>query len=189
MALVEKHNSKNAEESVELPANRMLQGDLVQCLVQTLACDLYLDNLYMPQVEEYRFNDVVLDQTCEKVTGLEAIEFTDKSGSTKPEEFRFQDVGPPQLQGVFSLNYDPCDWSSLVSFAESSATAPGGISTGVVGDVGEEGFVEELLTGDLITDLELNAGAVVGPVRAPSDYVYAMRVLGDANWAFGEYIN
>ena len=168
--------------------HRALENPLVGCIVETLACRLYLDNLYMPQVENYRFNDVSLDKNCAKITKVPEIKFTKSAGAIKPNEFRYQSVGPASLRGVFSLNYSPCKWSSLVSFAESEATSPGGISTGELGNVGIENFVDTL--SDLISGagspLELDAGAVVGPLRAPSDYAYAMRVLGDANWAFGE---
>ena len=160
-------------------ANRKLQ--VLECLGETLLCHLYLDNLYMPQVEDYNIVRVsVADQgfekQCAKDSGSKGIEFVPSIKKIKDEQFVYQSTGPKSLQGVFSLNYFPCA-SSLVSFAETSTGVTSGISTGTLGDVEGEGAIP-FLNPD---------GSVFGPVRAPSDYVYAMRVLGDHNWAFRKF--
>lgn len=147
---------------------------ILSCLAEVLACHLYLDNLYMPQVEDYKLVDVSLadkgyENQCAAATGAKAIQFTPSVTNIKDEQFLYLDKGPKSIQGVFQLDYQPCFASSLVSFAETS-TSIGGISTGVLGDVSGDGSLF----------------SVSGPLRAPSDYVYAMRVLGDHNWAFGK---
>lgn len=159
--------------------NRKLGGKngVLKCLGETLLCHLYLDNLYMPQVEDYNIvrvsvADKGFEKQCAQSTGSKGIEFVPSIKNIKDEQFVYQSKGPKSLQGVFSLNYFPCA-SSLVSFAETS-TSTSGISTGTLGDVEGNGVIPKLNPD----------GSVFGPVRAPSDYVYAMRVLGDHNWAF-----
>ena len=152
--------------------------DVIICALETLACHLYLDNLFLPPLEDYVINDVCLsdpgeEHNCEEFYEVKEIEFTADSNDIKANEFLYQDSGPLQTQGVFALEYDPCSASSLVSFGETRE-APGGVGTGEIGDINQFG-----------TSTEGNPGAV-GPLRFPTDYAYAFRVIGDHNWAFGK---
>jgi hypothetical protein len=153
-------------------ARKLVPTEVVDCILESLVCNLYLDSLYLPPISDYDFVEVCLSESKDKFPGFDeckkkdVIDFTNKE-DPKSNEFRYQDSGPESLQGVFWLNYSPNRWSSLVTFAETRESA-GGIATGTLGDV----------TGDFPLP--------TGPLSSFGEYDYLIRVLGDHNWAFGK---
>jgi hypothetical protein len=161
---------RHLKEASPNSITRHLQVD--ECVFETLLCNLYLDNLYLPPISDYDFLEVCLEQEynddplgyCEE---KETIKFTNKE-DPDDAKFRYHNQGPEQLQGVFWLNYQPNTWSSLVTFAKTRE-AFGGIATGELGNI--------------IGESPLGFS---GKITNPFDYAYQIRVLGDRNWAFGK---
>ena len=150
------------------------------CAAEVLACDLYLDNMFLPPIEDYTFQNVCIKESDLDFVDCKAedvIKFTDKLDADA-DEFRYAgDDVPPQLRGVFSLEYSPCDWSSLVSFAQTREYQGDGMPF----DLDQPGDFNGGIAAGFLGD-----GSVPqGPLRTGNEYVYAMRVLGDQNWAFG----
>jgi hypothetical protein len=158
---------------------RKLQSETLGCVL----CGLYLDNLYLPPLENYEFVNVCLDD--DKACDAEKkIKFVDTE-NPKEGEFRYANKNSPtNLQGVFSLDYSPCTWSSLVSFAETRE-APGGVNTGVLGPDAAKGpiFPEFINEDEAINEFPI--GPVIPRCGLTTEWDYAMRVIGDANWAYG----
>lgn len=169
--LSEKHQVEDGGRALEM------EEDILECILETFLCrHLYLDDNYLPPISAYDFKEVCLekaeydDDDLEDCKKEDTIEFTTKE-DPDDNEFRYQDSGPEQMQGVFWLNYSPYTWSTLVSFARTRE-ADGGFSTGTLGDttsIGADNFPIPILS-------ELDE----------SYFDYAFRVLGDHNWAFGD---
>lgn len=156
-----------------------LDEDIFLCAIETIGCHLYLDNMFLPPIEEYTYVDVCIatdgfKNECEDVNNVKEIKFVDSTNDIKENEFLYQSQGPAQLQGVFALEYSDCAGSTLVSWAEGRESQ-GGLNTGVLGDVDGDGS---------------NFG-VTGPLRTPgaTEYIYAQRALGDHSWVSWVLLN
>lgn len=89
------------------------------CLLRSILFE-ELQYIPLPPRAAYKDNEVCLDKSCGK--GAKEIKFVNKN--PKNNEFLYLDSsGPPQLQGVFWLNYGGA-CSTLVSFAETNEPAP-----------------------------------------------------------------